>query len=208
MITALAASLGAAYAAPTTYTLDPAQSQLYVVVFNDPTTVGSGLGHDHAIVAQQFDGRVTWDPENPAACSVAISFPVTALAVDPPGYRDAAGLDPDGAVKDASKDKIKKNFLKPSQLNGSQFPTIAYQSTRCTAASGGRFSVAGGLTIRGVTKSVTVPMTVTTDGTTFEARGEFTATHEDFGFSPFSNLLGALRNKNEFRFVIDVKGRS
>ncbi|MEO0604647.1 MAG: YceI family protein, partial [Myxococcota bacterium] len=185
----------AAQAAPTSYTLDAGKSRLFVIVRNDTSTVASGLGHDHAIVAQRFDGKVTWDPDDLSVCNVSISLPVDGLFPDPPGYREIAGLDPDGAVDDGAKKQIKKNFLKGSQLDGSRFPSISYQSSRCAPSSvAGRVDVTGTLSIRGVGLEVTVPMKVSAGPSSFAADGRFEASHGDFGFKPFTNLLGALRN--------------
>ncbi len=197
----------AAHAAPTTYTLDPGPSTLFVVVRNDTSTVASGLGHDHAISPRTFEGEVTWDPDDLSACEVAISFPVSALFPDPPGLRERAGLDPDGAVGDKDKQQIKKNFMKSSQLDASDHPTIAYRANRCTPSSqSGRVDVTGTLTIRGVGVELTVPMKVDATASSFRAEGQFTSTHTAFGFKPYTNLLGALRNLNRLEFVVDVSG--
>jgi polyisoprenoid-binding protein YceI len=190
---------------PVTYTLDPVKSWLFVVVYNDPTALAARLGHDHAIRAMDFDGTVVWDPANLGACSVEISFPVTALSPDPPGMRVRAGLDPEGGVEAGALETIKENFLGKSQLDAASFPTISFQSTRCQAADG-KVKVTGNLTIRGTTVPVTTLMDVKADGSSFAAAGSFTATHSSFGFRPFTNLAGALRNKDEMKFVVDVVG--
>lgn len=197
-------------AAPVTYSLQPRAdgSSLYVVVYNDPSGLASRFGHDHAVAPTSYQGTVTWSDADPSACDVRISFPVTALTVDPDALRATAKLDPDGAVGDGAKETIKENFLSRGQLYASSFPEITYQSSSCTPKGGGAWDVAGTLTIRGVGKSLTVPMTVSADGETFSARGSFRATHEDFGFKPFTNLAGALRNKSELDFVVDVTGQA
>lgn len=191
--------------APVTYKLDPAKSWLYVVVYNDPSAMGSRFGHDHGIRASTFDGTVVWDTSNAAACKVEISFPVTALTPDPPGMRERAGLNPDGAVGEGSLKTIKDNLQGKSQLEASVFPTISYKATKCEGTTG-KVKVTGDLSIHGVSKSVTVTMDVAADGSAFSAAGSFTALHSSFGFKPFSNLAGALRNKDEIKFVVDVKG--
>jgi hypothetical protein len=38
------------------------------------------------------------------------------------------------------------------------------------------------------------------------AAGTFSAKATDFGFEPYSALLGALKNRNEMKFTVDVKG--
>lgn len=190
---------------PVTYTLDPAQSHLYVIVYNDTSSLMSRLGHDHAIRASTFTGTVVWDTEDPSACAVDIHFPVTALVPDPPGMRQRAGLDPEGAVNESSLKKIQNNFLSAGQLDSSSFPTISYKATSCDGVQG-TVNVTGALTIRGASKTLTTPMTIELGEDTFSASGSFKAMHTDFGFKPFSNLGGALRNQDQLKFVIEVKG--
>ncbi|MEQ1508736.1 MAG: YceI family protein [Myxococcota bacterium] len=188
-----------------TYRLDPATSWLYVVVFNDPTTMAARLGHDHGIRASTFDGTVVWDAANPAACKVDLSFPVSALTPDPPGMRERAGLSPDGAVGDSSLATIKENLLGKSQLDAATYPTIRYTATACSGATG-KVKVDGKLTIHGVTKPVSITLDVKADPTSFSAAGSTTVVQSDFGFKPFSNLAGALKNKDELKLVLDLKG--
>jgi polyisoprenoid-binding protein YceI len=192
-------------AGPVTYKLDPVKSWLYVVVFNDTSALASRLGHDHGVRATDFDGKVVWDPANPGSCSVSISFPVTALTPDPPGMRERAGLNPDGAVGASSLEEIKTNFLGKTQLDSSNFPKISYQSTKCEG-SGTKFTVTGNLTIHGTSFPVTTTMDIKADGSTFSAAGSFTANATNFGFKPFTNLAGALRNQDQMKFVVDVVG--
>lgn len=192
-------------AAPVTYTLQPANSWLYVVVYNDPTSIGSRFGHDHAIRATSFTGKVVWDLSNPGACKVDLSFPVTALVPDPPGMRERAGLAADGAVGASSLETIKTNLLSASQLDASAFPTISYKATKCEGTTG-KVKVTGDLTIHGKSVPVTTTLDVTADAGRFTAAGSFTAAASQFGFSPFAAMAGALRNKDEMKFVLEVTG--
>jgi polyisoprenoid-binding protein YceI len=195
---------------PVTYKLDAQKSWLYVLVYNDPSGMASRFGHDHGIRAMQFDGKVVWDVADPTKCQVDISFPVTALQPDPPGMRERAGLSPDGAVGANSLATIRENFLGKSQLDAEAYPTISYRATKCEgtggSGGGGSVKVTGDLTIRGVTKSIPVTLNVKADASSFSASGGFATTHTAFGFKPFSNLGGALRNKDELKFVLDVVG--
>lgn len=192
-------------AAPVTYKLDPAKSWLYVVVYNDPAGMAARFGHDHGVRATQFDGKVTWDVADASKCAVEISFPVTALQPDPPGLRERAGLSPDGAVGDGSLKTIRDNFLGKGQLDSSSFPSISYKSTRCEGTTGS-VKVTGDLSIHGVSKSVTMTLNVRADPSSFSASGSTTLLQSNFGFKAFSNLGGALRNKDEIKLVVDVVG--
>ena len=188
-----------------TYNLDPGSSFLAVTVYKDPNTLGSGLAHDHAIVASTFDGKVTWNVDDPSVCDVSISFPVTALTVDPGNARSRVGIDPDDTVGDSGKGQIKNNFMGKSQLYADSFPKISFQSTSCSGTTGS-VKVTGDLTIRGTAKRFTVTMDVSADGSSFSASGAFDATHDDFGFKPFTAGFGALKNQNKLKFVADLKG--
>lgn len=183
-----------------TYQLDASSSRLWVLVKYDRSALIAG--HDHVVQASTFDGTVTWNPDDPSVCDVRISFPVTALVVDPGDTRTAAGLG--GTTSDGDKAKIKENFEGKSQLHASSFPTISFQSTSCEASGAGT-KVTGDLTMRGVGARVSAVMTVEA-GDTFHAKGSFTGTHGQWGFSPFTALLGSLKNDDTLGFHIDVRG--
>jgi polyisoprenoid-binding protein YceI len=188
-------------AGPRSYTLDPSQSRVFVLVRYDRNATIPG--HDHVVAAQTFDGKVTWDPADPSACDVSIAFPVTALAVDPGNARSWAGLE--GETGEGDKGKIRDNALGKHQLEASKFPTISYQSTSCTG-TGTAFDVTGNLTIHGISKPITTKMTIEA-GDTFSAKGSFETTHATWGMDPYSALLGALKNAPTLAFTVDVKGK-
>jgi polyisoprenoid-binding protein YceI len=194
-----------AAAAPVTYRLDPAASWLYAVVYNDRSALASRLGHDHAFRPSRFDGTVTWDPADPSACRVSISFPVDALWPDPPGLREREGLAADGAVAEDSKATIVSNLQGRSQLDAGRYPTIAFLGDRCSGGVG-EVTVTGTLTLHGVGREVTARLAVSPTPERFAASGTFRIRHSDFGFSPFTNLAGALRNQDEIKVVVDVQG--
>jgi polyisoprenoid-binding protein YceI len=183
-----------------TYQLDAGKSRLYVLVkYARDATIG---GHDHIVSASTFDGTVVWNEADPSVCDIQISFPVSALTVDPGSSRSWEGLE--GETGDGDKSKIQANLSGKHQLDAASFPTISFKSTSCSG-SGSSVKVTGDLSMHGKSKSVTTTMNVsTTDG--FAAKGSFTADHSSWGMEPFSALLGALRNAPELKFVVDVKG--
>jgi polyisoprenoid-binding protein YceI len=190
---------------PVTYRLDPSTSWLYAVVYNDRSAMAARLGHDHGFRPTSFVGTVVWDRDDAGACKVDLSFPVTALWPDGPGLREREGLSADGAVAEGSKDTIVANLQGRGQLDAGRFPTIEFHATSCSGTSG-EVTVTGTLSIRGVGKEVVAKMAVAPTDSTFAATGTFRIRHTDFGFQPFSNLGGALRNQDEIKVVVDVKG--
>ncbi len=190
-----------------TWTLDALRSWLYVVVYYDPDRFTPITAHDHVVKATTFDGAVTWDPAQPGACNIKISFAPSALVIDPPGAREREKLDPEGAVDDGAKKTISNNMFSKGNLNFPAVGTITFQSTTCAAGANGKTDVTGDLSIRGLAKRVTVPMAISATETAFSAKGTFTMNHSDFGMSPFT--LGPMtpKNKEALKFVVDVVGR-
>lgn len=188
--------------APVTYKLDPSKGFVYIQVFKDPTTLASGLSHDHVIRAMGWTGAVTWDPANPATCKVDINVPVAQLLVDAPEMRKKVGYDT--VLDDSQREDVTKNMLSDEQLDGKKYPNITFKATKCEG-TGDSVKVTGGLTIHGVTKTVTVPMKVT-NGDAFTAKGSLHILATDYGFEPYSALLGQLKNQNDMTLTIDVVG--
>ena len=186
---------------PVTYTVDPAQGLVYVVVRKDPDTVLAGLSHDHVIRAGALSGTVTWDPGDPATCVVRLELPVTALDVDPQWLRDQVGFPQ--RLNDGDRQTIRRHMLDPGQLHASAHPTISFASTRC-AAAGGATVVEGSLEVRGQAAPIRASMTVETDGQRLTARGGFETTHAAFGMQPYQAALGALKNQAGLRFEVQV----
>ncbi|MBX2800809.1 MAG: YceI family protein [Myxococcales bacterium] len=188
---------------PLTYRLDPSKGRLYVLVRYQRGGLGGALGHDHVIVAQGWSGTVTWDQDDPSACAVSIDVPVGGLSVDPGNSRSWEGLD--GSTSDGDKSTITKNFSGEKQLFSSRFPDIRYRSSSCQR-QGSSVNVTGAITIRGVSKTITLPMTIDASDDSFSASGTFRANHTDFGFKPFRALAGALKNDDGLKFVVNVRG--
>lgn len=204
----LAMLVAMAHAAPVTYTLDPGKSWLYVVVYYDRDRFTPITAHDHVAKATSFSGTVTWDPDDPSACGISITFPVTSLVIDPPGAREREKLDPEGAIDEDTKKTVVKNMLSSMNLDGANHPTITYTSVSCTARADGKFDVAGDLTIRGATKRVTTKMVVSPADGTIAAGGVFELTHADFGMKPFTYGPMTPRNREDLKFVVDVQGKT
>lgn len=186
-----------------TYALDTKKSMVFVIVKNDPSSLLSGLAHDHAIGATGWTGSVTWPTDAGATCKIDITVPVSGLEVDIAGYREKAGLDGQ-EVSAEDKAKIKENFSGPRQLDAKNYPNITFKSTACKGA-GATFMIEGDMTLKGVTKKVVIPMAIKTDGTSFSASGKFTLRGTDYGMAPFSAVGGTLRNQDSLTFVIDAK---
>jgi polyisoprenoid-binding protein YceI len=205
MIPLILALSSAADAAPVTYALDPVRSEMIVLVYKDPDTLASGLSHNHVMRAASSTGTITWDEANVGACKISISIPVAQLAVDEDAQRQKLGYEL--ALSESQKADVKKNMLSKDQLDGATHPNITFESSSCTQ-SGATVTVVGNLTIKGKAKQVAVPMTMLVDDESLAASGAFSAAHTDFGFQPYTALMGQLKNKNELSFRLKIKAKA
>lgn len=190
-------------AAARRYAVDPQRSALWVTVYADRSALASRFAHDHAIAATDYTGRILWPASAHGACEVDFTVPVARLWPDPPGFRERAGIDPDDTVADSAKRTLISNMLGPGQLDAKNHPTITFRSTHCEGVDGA-VRVTGDLTIRGVTRRVTVPLQIRADDTILTARGSFEVLHSDFGIKPFSNVGGLVRNADKLTFGLDL----
>jgi polyisoprenoid-binding protein YceI len=190
----------------TTYAVSASGSDLYVVIRNDTSASLSRLGHDHVIYASKFSGTVVWPNEDGQSCNIEIRVPVMSLTVDPPGTRDAAGLD-DNTIDDGDKQSLSKNMWGKSQLDAKNHSDIVFKSTSCEGREG-NVKVNGTLTVRGTAAPVTVTMNVTADGSSLSARGKFNTTHSALGMKPFSASFVGPRNAEKLSFSIRLRGKA
>ena len=190
------------------YTLSDEDSLLYAQVWKDPDTLLASFAHDHVLRAAEWTGTIVYNPGDLSQCSITFSLPVEELHNDEQAMRDFVGLS--GSVSDSDRVEIHENMLSSDQLNESSFPTIEFASTSCSGAGGlsGEMQVTGGLTIRGVTKSFTLPVDFLVAEGQIYATGVFEFTHSDFSFSPYSAFAGAVKNSQRLKMAFDVVGNS
>jgi polyisoprenoid-binding protein YceI len=80
------------------------------------------------------------------------------------------------------------------------FPDIQFESTAVEAGGTGRWTVTGRLTVHGVTRSTTFPLTER-DG---HYRGSVALKQRDFGIEPISIVGGTVKVKDELRIEFDI----
>ncbi|MEH3086353.1 MAG: YceI family protein [Xylophilus ampelinus] len=102
---------------------------------------------------RKFDAQVAFDPAKLAASKVT-------LVVD----TGSATL----GVKETDAE-----LPKPTWFNVPKFPQATFQSTAIKALGGGKYEVAGKLSIKGSTQDVTVPVAMVQSGAVTTATGSF-----------------------------------
>lgn len=168
-----------------TWTIDPTHSRVEFAAKHMMITTVRGT-------LPALTGTITFDPTNPAACQAEAAF-------------EAASITTQVADRDT--------HLKSGDfLDVEQFPTITFRSTAVNGALDGAFTVTGDLTIKGVTKSVTLEAR-------FEGQGKdpwggervaFLATgkidRRDFGLTWNAALeTGGVLVSNEITLTLDVQ---
>ncbi len=195
----IAATAPAALGAdPRAYVVDPAASRILVHV--GKSGVFGFAGHEHEVKVGALRGAVTTDGADPASASVEVTIDAGALEVTGRGE----------PAQDAAQ--VQEKMRGPDVLDASRFATIAYKSTTVAARKlpDGAWdaTIAGVLTLHGVTRPLTLPLRVTIEGDTLNAAGRVELRQSDFGIHPVSAGGGTVKVKNEIAIEIAVVARA
>jgi polyisoprenoid-binding protein YceI len=200
LVTLVALTLTSAGARAAEYLIRPEQSELVVLVFK--TGFASALAHDHVVRATRVAGSISGDPTNPATAVVRVTVAAETLAADEPDMRKKHGLA--GALGDADRREIQSTMLGETQLHVAAYPDIRFHSVSVEPRAPAGFLVTGDFTLRGTTRRLSVPVTVQLAGGTLRATGAVEFNQSDFGITPVSLFLGAVRNQDRVRVVFDL----
>jgi polyisoprenoid-binding protein YceI len=103
---------------------------------------------------KKFDAQVAFDPKQPATSKIGFTVDLGSASL--------------GAAETEAE------LVKPGWFNTKAFPQATFQSTGIKALGGGKFEVAGKLSIKGNSRDVVVPATLTQSGASTTAAGSFT----------------------------------
>src|ERR1700737_1736600 len=162
-----------------TFKVDSVHS--FVVFSVPPPGIANTYGRFNDIT-----GTVVFDKDNPAKSSVELSVPIESL-------------DTHNSIRDRS-------LKSPDFFNAKQFPTMTFKSTK-VEGSGDTLEVSGDLTIRGVTKPLTVDFKKGGEGKgVFGEMGgggetSFTIKQSDFGMNFQQGAVG-----DEVTIILSVEG--
>jgi polyisoprenoid-binding protein YceI len=132
--------------------LVPAQSEISF------TTHQMGVPVDGKFT--RFDAQFNFDPKQPEAGRIAFTIDTGSASFGAP--------ETDAEVP------------KPAWLSVAKFPQATFASSAIKGLGGGKFSVAGKLTIKGASQPVTVPVSLSQAGGVSTASGTFTIKRLDF----------------------------
>lgn len=174
------------------YRIDAGQSKFMVHAFR------GGLawfkGHDHFLAVRDFGGTAELDLDavNPASLQLTVR---------------ADSLEETGADFTAEQKEIIKKELRAIVLETAKYPEISFKSTDVKGGlKNGRFEIeiGGDITLHGVTRRIVIPATVTADGDTLRATGEFELDRKKFNVNATSAFHGLVRVKHGLKFTFDI----
>jgi len=187
---------GAAAQDSAVYALDRAS---VLLVHAGKSGLLKGFGHEHQVRAHAFSGTVVYFPDDPGRSRVRVTVLTDGLRVVPEA--DSADIP-----------EITRT-MREKTLRVDSFPVIEFVSRAVEVigaadpAEGKTTAViraTGDLTMVGVTRPVSVDLTLEISADTLRAEGSFVVKQTDFGIKPYGKVLGLVKVKNEVRFELRV----
>ena len=175
----LAASLALTGVAFAQAKIVPAQSQITFAIKEMGVPVEGRFS--------KWTADIAFDPKKPEAGKVAFTIATSSASFGVP--------ETDAEVP------------KAEWFNVAKFPSATFASTAIKATGGGKFDVAGKLTVKGISKDVVVPIALAQAGPTTTATGAFTIKRNDFhiGEGEWSDT-SQLANEVAVKFKIALTG--
>ena len=170
-------------AAASTYELDPNHTSVVV------SWQHFGFSHPTAFIPHA-SGELKFDSEHPEKSSVNVTLPITGINAFVP--------------------KLTEEFKAPDYFDVAKYPTATFRSTKVIAKGDNQFEVEGDLTLKGITKPVTLLAKLNKQGEQpmlkkpaigFDATG--TIKRSDFNINKYIPAVS-----DEIQLTISTEGRS
>jgi polyisoprenoid-binding protein YceI len=136
-----------------------AAGQVLVPAQSEVTFTAKQLGVPLPGRFKRFSAQSNFDPRAPQTSQIAFQVDLGSVSINP-----------DSDVE----------LVKPEWFNVPKFPTATFQSSRIKALGGGRFEVAGKLSIKGQARDLVVPVQIAQAGGLTTATGDFALKRLDF----------------------------
>jgi polyisoprenoid-binding protein YceI len=182
-------ALAAPVAGTVRYRLDPARSEVLILVYRDGRL--ASLGHNHVLAVRELSGEVVVAADVTQS-SWQLDFPVAALSVDDPQLRAAQGAEFQTTIDPGAIAGTRDHMLGPLLLDAAHYPAIHLQSEQVRSDADG-LRVSTRIMVRNHAAQVEVPVVLQRSSDELTASGEFDLTHAELGLAPYSVALGALR---------------
>lgn len=185
------------------YTVDADQSDVRILVYRGGPL--AQVGHNHVMRVHDLRGDIyLTEPVN--LSGFQMSFPVTALEVDPPAARAEEGRDFATVLSPQAVAATYRNMLGPAVLDAAQYPVVTLRSVAVTgSATAPRVTVR--ITLHGVSRDLVVPVALDYRAHGLGITGEFELRTSNFGMTPFSVLGGGLTVQDGVRIRASIAAR-
>ncbi len=178
-----------------TYQIDKSSSKFTVRTF--ATGLLSSFGHSPTFAIRDFDGDLQFSPEAAATKMLTVHVRSDSLEVT-------------DDIRSKDREEIESTMNK-TVLESAKYPEIAFTSTSIALNQLGenryQANINGTLSLHGTAKPVAIPAQITLLGDMLRAGGEFPLLQSNFGIAPVSVGGGALKLKDELKFVFDMVAR-
>ncbi len=188
------------------FNIIPAESSFWVFV--GKAGLFSVLAHDHNIGIRNFTGKVTIpnDPDGVKGPGGKVTDSGLEMKID---TRSLTLLD--DKISDGDRAKITRS-MHEVVLESARYPEAAFRSAGVTGVDGrgdGRFNLqlSGDLTLHGVTRRITIPVSLQLTSGQLKASGKYTLRQSDFGIQPYSTAGGTIRVRNDVVVSFEIVAR-
>jgi polyisoprenoid-binding protein YceI len=180
-----------------TYTIDASRSRAMIEV-GKSGALSFAAGHTHEVVASEITGAITVDTADSARSTGRVTIEASALKVSDKG-------EPADDVP-----KVQATMVGPHVLDVEHYPTITFVITSIAIKTSQETTldgvVTGRLTLRDLTRSITVPVQARLEGQTLIATGRFALKQTDYGIKPVS-VGGVVSVKDTVNISFEIVGR-
>lgn len=150
------------------------------------------MGHNLLISVDAWDATVEFKGKEPTGVDLTAQL----VSIDV--------IDGHGGAKPLTNDdrgRIRSNAL--TSLNEAEFPTVTFAAADLRPSADG-YDVVGDLTIAGVTKQLAAVITTSDEGDQWRVATSVTVKQTDFGITPHSAMMGALRLRDEVEIEFEA----
>jgi polyisoprenoid-binding protein YceI len=179
------------------YKIDRSKSN-FIVKVGTAGLLGSSLGHNHTIKISNFNGEAKVNADAIEQSSLTLNVETASLRVV------------DNDVSDADRKEVQSTMEK-DVLEISKFSSATFRSTRVAGVqrngNDAKLTLEGDLDLHGVVHHISIPMTVSLNGSELRARGEFGLKQTDYKIQPVTAGLGSIKVKDEVRISFEIVAR-
>lgn len=128
---------------------------------------------------KKFDAQISFDPEHPDTGKISVTV--------------------DLASATTGDDERDSYLPQDAWFHVAAFPTAQFTASKFRKTGANAYEADGALTLKGVTKNLTLPFTLTQEGDHWRAQGRVTLMRTDFAVGQ-----GSFANENYVKHAVDV----